>query len=86
MTARAYRHFLEANGSTGSKAAKRTCAALIEEAHAAGRKVGICSQAPPDYPDFTTLLVEKGVDSISLRPDAVVPTTLRALEEEGRGR
>jgi pyruvate,water dikinase len=44
--------------------------------------VGICGQAPSDYPEFATFLVERGIDSVSLSPDAVVPTTLRILETE----
>jgi pyruvate, water dikinase len=63
-------------------AVRTMCATLIEEAHAAGRKVGICGQAPTDFPDFAAFLVEKGIDSISLSPDAVVPTALRILEVE----
>ena len=66
-----------------NEAVRRMCATLIEEAHAAGRKVGICGQAPSDYPDFAAFLVERGIDSISLSPDAVVPTTLKILEVEG---
>jgi pyruvate, water dikinase len=65
-----------------SEAVRWACARLIEEAHAAGRKVGICGQAPSDYPEFAAFLVERGIDSISLSPDAVVPTTLRILEAE----
>jgi pyruvate, water dikinase len=65
-----------------NEAVRSMCARLIEEAHAAGCKVGICGQAPSDYPDFATFLVEEGIDSISLSPDAVVPTTLRVLEAE----
>ncbi len=42
---------------------------LIAEAHAAGRTVGICGQAPSDYPDFLRFLIEAGIDSISLNPD-----------------
>lgn len=68
-----------------NEAVRRSCAALIEEAHEAGRKVGICGQAPSDYPDFAAFLVEKGIDSVSLSPDAVVPTTLRILEVEKSG-
>ena len=64
------------------EAVKRMCATLIDEAHAAGKKVGICGQAPSDYPDFAAFLVEHGIDSLSLSPDAVVPTTLRILEAE----
>jgi pyruvate, water dikinase len=68
-----------------NEAVRRSCAALIEEAHRAGRKVGICGQAPSDYPDFAAFLVERGIDSVSLSPDAVVPTTLRILEVEETG-
>ena len=64
------------------EAVKRMCASLIDEAHRAGRKVGICGQAPSDYPEFATFLVERGIDSVSLSPDAVVPTTLKILETE----
>jgi pyruvate, water dikinase len=64
------------------EAVKRMCATLIDEAHAAGKKVGICGQAPSDYPDFAAFLVEQGIDSVSLSPDAVVPTTLKVLEAE----
>jgi pyruvate,water dikinase len=67
------------------EAVRRMCATLIEGAHQAGNKVGICGQAPSDYPDFAAFLVEKGIDSVSLSPDAVVPTTLRILAAEGAG-
>jgi pyruvate, water dikinase len=67
-----------------NEAVKRVCAALIEEAHRVGRKVGICGQAPSDYPEFAAFLVERGIDSVSLSPDAVVPTTMKILEVERR--
>jgi len=63
-------------------AVKWSCARLIEAAHAAGRKAGICGQAPSDFPDFAAFLVERGIDSISLNPDALVRTILRVLEVE----
>ena len=47
-------------------------AAIIEAACRAGRKVGICGQAPSDYPEIVNFLVEKGITSISLNPDALV--------------
>ena len=50
---------------------------------AKGRKIGICGQAPSDYPEFAQFLVEQGIDSISLNPDAVLKTTVRILETEG---
>ena len=47
-------------------------AQVIARARACGRKIGICGQAPSDYPEFAQFLVEQGIDSISLNPDAVV--------------
>ena len=61
---------------------KWSCAHLIEAAHAAGRKVGICGQAPCDYPDFAAFLVERGIDSISLSADALVRTMQKVFELE----
>jgi pyruvate, water dikinase len=65
-----------------NEAVKWSCAHLVEAAHRAGRKVGICGQAPSDYPDFAAFLVERGIDSISLSADALVRTTLRVLDVE----
>jgi len=65
-------------------AVKWSCAKLIEVAHAHQRKVGICGQAPSDYPDFAAFLVERGIDSISLSPDALVRTMKRVVEVEAR--
>jgi pyruvate,water dikinase len=47
-----------------------------------GRHVGICGQAPSDYPDVARYLVEQGIDSISLNPDSVVATVRNLLEVE----
>ena len=41
----------------------------------ARKKIGICGQAPSDYPDFTEFLIKEGIDSVSLNPDAVLKTT-----------
>jgi pyruvate, water dikinase len=54
----------------------------IVGAHAAGRKVGICGQAPSDYPEFAQFLVDAGIDSISLDPDAVLRTTALVRDHE----
>lgn len=45
---------------------------VIERAHAAGRPVGLCGQAPSDDLDFARFLVEAGIDSMSLNPDSVL--------------
>jgi len=49
-------------------------AQAITAAHAAGIKIGICGQAPSNYPDFAAFLVAEGIDSISLNPDSFVAT------------
>jgi pyruvate, water dikinase len=56
----------------------------IEGAHRRGRHVGICGQAPSDFPDMARRLVELGIDSISLNPDTVVSTAavVAAAEQE----
>ncbi len=63
---------------------KRLISELIEKAHAAGRPVGICGQAPSDHPDFAEFLVEQGIDSISLNPDSVLEVITRVAEAEGK--
>ncbi|MDD1651395.1 MAG: phosphoenolpyruvate synthase [Methylococcaceae bacterium] len=65
-------------------AVMRSIASVIADAKAAGRKIGICGQAPSDYPEFARFLVECGIDSISLNPDAVLRTTMDILEMEAR--
>ncbi len=68
-----------------NEAVKRMISQVIEVAHRYGRKVGICGQAPSDYPEFAQFLVECGIDSISLNPDTVLKGTLTILEAEGQG-
>lgn len=63
-------------------AVKNMIANVIHAAKAKGRKIGICGQAPSDYPDFAGFLVKLGIDSISLNPDAVLKTTVKILEME----
>lgn len=65
-----------------NEAIKRLLSIVIKVAKASGRKIGICGQAPSDYPDFARFLVQLGIDSISLNPDTVVKTTMAILKEE----
>lgn len=67
-----------------NEAVTRSCAQLIRAAHLAGRSVGICGQAPSDYPDFAAFLVEQGIDSISLNADAVLRMKRHVHETEER--
>ncbi|MDZ4345825.1 MAG: PEP/pyruvate-binding domain-containing protein [Candidatus Binatia bacterium] len=61
---------------------------LVRKAIAAAKKhnikIGICGDAPSSFPEFAQFLVEAGIDSISLSPDAVFKTTLKILEEEAK--
>jgi len=57
-------------------------AQVIATARETGTKIGICGQAPSDYPEFAEFLVEQGIDSMSLNPDAVIKTTRRILDLE----
>jgi pyruvate,water dikinase len=63
-------------------AVKRMISSVIATAKAKKRKIGICGQAPSDYPEFARFLVELGIDSISLNPDAVLETTVTILKAE----
>ncbi|MGH7540633.1 MAG: phosphoenolpyruvate synthase, partial [Gemmatimonadota bacterium] len=65
-----------------NEAVKRAIRDLIERAHAQGRKVGICGQAPSDHADFAEFLVEAGIDSISLNPDSIVDVKRRVARME----
>ncbi len=69
-----------------NEAVKRLVKQVIEVAHAhePRRKVGICGQAPSDFPEFAEFLVECGIDSMSLNPDAVISTRLHVAEVEKR--
>jgi len=65
-------------------AVKRIIAMAIQAAKRAGRKVGICGQAPSDYPEFAQFLVEQGIDSLSLNPDSVLTTTAALVKAEAQ--
>ncbi len=56
---------------------------VIEKAHAAGAKVGFCGQAPSNDPAFASLLVEMGIDSISVTPDSFLSVKGHVAEAEG---
>ncbi len=63
-------------------AVKKLVELVIKTAKKRKKKIGICGQAPSDYPEFAQFLVECGIDSISLNPDTVVKTTQKILEAE----
>ena len=55
---------------------------VIEKAHEAGAKVGLCGQAPSNYPDFARTLVEAGIDSISVTPDSFLAVKRHVAQAE----
>ncbi|MBT4209479.1 MAG: phosphoenolpyruvate synthase [Candidatus Komeilibacteria bacterium] len=57
---------------------------VIETAKKHHRKIGICGQAPSDFPDFAQFLVEEGIDSISLNPDTVIKTMIAIKQTEAK--
>lgn len=61
-------------GNEKNEAVKILIRQLIRGAHKRKRKVGICGQAPSDFPDFAEFVVKEGIDSISLNPDTVLKT------------
>lgn len=61
---------------------KKLISEIIMIAHQHKRKIGICGQAPSDFPDFAEFLVECGIDSISLNPDTVLKTRLLVAKKE----
>jgi len=65
-------------------AVKSLISDLIKKAHAhvPRRKVGICGQAPSDYPEFCEFLVKEGIDSISVNPDVAIKTIMLVGETE----
>jgi pyruvate,water dikinase len=63
-----------------NEAVKKMIEMVIKRAHKKGKKVGICGQAPSDYPDFAQFLVKGGIDSISLNPDSFI-TVRHSLAE-----
>ncbi len=71
---------------------KRLVKQLVTMARSRGRKVGICGQAPSDFPDFAAFLVEQGIDSMSLNADTVLRTRIEVARQEqelanaGKGR
>jgi pyruvate,water dikinase len=64
------------------EAVKRKLQRVIATAKQFQRKIGICGQAPSDYPEFAQFLVEQGIDSISLNPDSVLKTRLAIAKTE----
>jgi pyruvate,water dikinase len=69
-------------GDANNDAVKKLISDVIKVAKKHKKKIGICGQAPSDYPEFAEFLVEEGIDSISLNPDTVIATRQRIAAAE----
>jgi len=69
-----------------NEAVKKLVKQVIDVAHnhKPRKKVGICGQAPSDFPEFADFLVECGIDSMSLNPDVVLATRINIAKVEKR--
>jgi pyruvate,water dikinase len=65
-----------------NEAVKKMISNLIQKVKPLGRKVGICGQAPSDFPDFAAFLVKEGIDSISVNPDSILKVRKKIHEVE----
>jgi pyruvate,water dikinase len=65
-----------------NEAVRHMIARAIKAARSAWKPIGICGQAPSDYPDFAAWLVRQGINSISLNPDTAIKTAFVIAEEE----
>jgi pyruvate,water dikinase len=70
--------------SEQNEASKQMIAMAIERARKKGKKIGLCGQAPSDFPEFAKFLVDQGITSISFNPDAVAKGIKNILEAEGK--
>ncbi|MFH1036450.1 MAG: phosphoenolpyruvate synthase [Patescibacteria group bacterium] len=71
-------------GDERNEAIKEMIKHTIEVCKRKGKYIGICGEAPSNYPEFAEFLVEQGIESMSLNPDTVVKTTLLVAEKESK--
>ena len=70
--------------SEQNEAAKEMIATMISKAKKAGAKIGLCGQAPSDFPEFAKFLVEQEIDSISFNHDALLKGIENILQAESK--
>lgn len=71
--------------SEQDEAPKEMIATMIAQSKRAGKKIGLCGQAPSDFPEFAKFLVDEEIDSISFNPDAILKGIENILKaEEGK--
>lgn len=68
-------------GNETNEAVKKMIADVIAICKKRKKYIGICGQAPSDYPEFAKFLVKQGIDSISLNPDTIIKTILNLTKK-----
>jgi pyruvate, water dikinase len=69
-------------GDERNEAVKRMISEIIKICRDKKKYIGICGEAPSNYPDFAEFLVQEGIESMSLNPDTVIKTTLSVAKKE----
>jgi pyruvate,water dikinase len=67
-----------------NEAVKDLVAAVIHKCNEKNKYIGICGQAPSDYPEFAAFVVEQGIQTMSLNPDTIIKTRLMVAELEAK--
>jgi pyruvate,water dikinase len=73
-------------GNENDPAVKTAIADVIKKCRKRHKHIGICGQAPSDYPDFASFLVDEGIESMSLIPDTIIETTMAIAKQERKRR
>jgi pyruvate,water dikinase len=71
-------------GDERNEAVKALIAMAIEKAQKLGKPIGLCGQAPSNYPDYAEFLVSLGITSLSVSPDAIPTTVPIVAKAEGK--
>jgi len=71
-------------GNEKNEAVKKLIEQAIKVCQNKNKYIGICGQAPSDFPDFAQFLVELGIESMSLNPDSVIKTKIAIAETENK--
>jgi len=69
-------------GDERNEAVKKLIKEVIQKCKKRKKYIGICGEAPSTFPEFAEFLVEEGIESMSLNPDTVIPTTLKIAKKE----
>ncbi|MDP2930167.1 MAG: phosphoenolpyruvate synthase, partial [bacterium] len=69
-------------GNEKNKAVEAMIARVIKECQRLKKYIGICGQAPSDFPDFTEFLIKQGIGSISVNPDSLIKTIINVAKVE----